>query len=60
MARAEGAMWGDEMNSALRVRAKSEGGRKARNEILIVSFLNPKSIYEQTKIFSLCSQEHRR
>ena len=34
--RAEGAMKGDEMNSSLRARANSEGGRKARNEILIV------------------------
>jgi len=58
--RAEGALYGEGMKSVLRARANSEGGRKARNEILIVSFLNPKTIYEQTKIFSLCSQEHRR
>jgi hypothetical protein len=43
MARAEGAMKGDEMESGLRVRAKSEGGRKARNEILIVSFFESKN-----------------
>src|SRR3989344_2123885 len=40
--RAVGAKYGEEMNSALRVRANSEGGRKARNEILIVSFFESK------------------
>jgi hypothetical protein len=34
--RAEGALYGEGMKSVLRVRANSEGGRKARNEILIV------------------------
>jgi hypothetical protein len=42
MARAEGALYGEGMKSVLRVRAKSEGGRKARNEILIVSFFESK------------------
>ena len=36
---ARSAPWGECMKSVLRARAKSEGGRKARNEILIVSFL---------------------
>ena len=36
--RAEGALYGEGMKSVLRARANSEGGRKARNEILIVSF----------------------
>jgi len=40
--RAEGALYGEGMKSVLRVRANSEGGRKARNEILIVSFFESK------------------
>jgi len=31
------------MKSVLRARANSEGGRKARNEILIVSFFESKN-----------------
>ena len=41
--RAEGAQYGESMDSALRARANSEGGRKARNEILIVSFFESKN-----------------
>ena len=41
--RAEGAHCGVNANSALRMRAKSEGGRKARTEILIVSFFESKN-----------------
>ena len=40
--RAEGALYGEGMKSVLRARANSEGGRKARNEILIVSFFESK------------------
>ena len=35
--RAEGALYGEGMKSVLRARAKSEGGRKERNEIEIAS-----------------------
>ena len=41
--RAEGALYGEGMKSVLRARANSEGGRKARNEILIVSFFESKN-----------------
>ena len=40
--RAEGALYGEGVKSVLRTRANSEGGRKARNEILIVSFFESK------------------
>jgi hypothetical protein len=57
MARAVGALYGEGMKSVLRAQANSEGGRKARSEILIVSFFESKNyLCPNQNIFSMLAR----